>query len=296
MTDGRTLKITGEKNMKEFNSFDNYLKSLEKFEFLTAEEEKELIKKAQAGDRKASARIIQANLRFVVDQAKKMLRKGCKADIEDLISAGNMGLVKAVSKFKLEKNVRFITCAAFWIRAEMNAEAGMTHAIRLPHNCQVLLSKIRLVEANLPEGLGQSERYEYIAKKVGATKAGVKAILEATSSVSSLDALISDEDDSSFYDFCSDASAVDPLDEVVSADMNRNFKKVMNSLPEDERRVLESHYGLGTGKALSLDEIARNWGKEITREGIRQKEIKAMKRFRETENRCLFDGMFGEAV
>ncbi|WP_407400258.1 RNA polymerase sigma factor RpoD/SigA [Treponema sp.] len=282
--------------MKQFNSFDNYLKSLEKFKFLTAEEERDLIAKAQSGDRRAGDRIVQANLRFVVDQAKKMLRAGCSADIEDLISAGNIGLVKAVSKFKLEKKVRFITCAAFWIRAEMNAEAGMAHAIRLPHNCLTKLSRIRTAEAELPEGLDQASRYATIAQSVGATKTAIKAIMESSRSVASLDAMTNEDEDQNLYGCVDDRSVRDPLDEVIAKDMYSNLDKVMNSLPNDERRILEKHYGLKGSKPMSLDEIAKSWDTEITREGIRQKELKAMKRFREEANMDLFEGYFDKAV
>ncbi len=281
---------------REYNPFDNYLKSLRNCEFRTAAEEKEVIKKAQSGDKKATDRIICANLRFVVDQAKKMKAAGCKADIEDLVSAGNIGLAKAVSKFKAEKGVRFITCAAFWIRAEMNEEAGKVHSIHIPHNCQIQLPKILAAAEKLPKGMKQSEKYEIIAQQLNVTKNGVKAILEATSSVSSLDAVVDADDDANLYSFITDNTACDPLDEIINKEMHENLSVVLDRLPEDERMVIENHYGLNGHKKMSFEEIAGKWGKNITREGIRQKELRAISKFREADNRKLFEGMFNLAV
>ena len=99
--------------MKEYNPFANYLKSLEKFEFLDASTERQLIEKAQGGNMKARGRLVSANLRFVVNQAKKMAGKG--ADIEDLVCAGNMGLVKAVDRVDLTKGGGFTACGGCWI-------------------------------------------------------------------------------------------------------------------------------------------------------------------------------------
>ena len=281
---------------RDYNPFDNYLMSLRGCEFLTAEEEKELVKKAQAGDKRATNKVVRANLRFVVDQAKRMRLAGCKADIEDLIGAGNIGLTKAVAKYDAERGARFITCAALWIRAEMNEEAGKVHAIHLPHNCQIKLPKILAAESNLPKNMEQSEKCEIIAKQVGATKNTVKAILDAAASIYSLDSVESDDEDASLYTFISDQTTRDPLDEIIEKEMKENFNKVLNRLPKDESMVLERHHGLDGQKDMSLDEIAGAWGKNITREGIRQKELRAINRFRESDNRNLFEGVFDMAV
>lgn len=282
--------------MKEFNAFGNYLKSLEKFKFLTAEQEKELIKKAQNGNKKARDVLVQSNLRFVVDQAKKMIKAGCSANIEDLISAGNIGLIKAVSKFKLEKDVRFITCASFWIRAEMNIEIGLEHAIRLPHNCRIQLNKIYFLLENVPKGLNQLERYEYIAKEICSTKKTVQAIVESSKNIASLDSIEAEDDKINFYTFVGDSSNVDPIDEVIKKEFHFNFRKTMKNLSKDEREVIEKHYGLNGCSAMSLEEIANSWKKKITREAIRQKEHKAIKRFHEAENARFFEGFFNKAV
>ena len=296
MSDTDYAKSKGGVCMKDFNSFENYLNELGKFQFLTAEEERELLIKAQSGNKKAMEKIVHANLRFVVDQAKKMLRTGCNVDIEDLIAAGNIGLVKAVSKFKMEKEVRFITCASYWILAEMREEIGKNHAIRLPHNCQVMLSKIRAAEEELPEGISREEGYEYIACKTGTTKKTVRAILESTGIMISLDSLVTADGDGSLYDFVEDPYTADPLDAVIANDLSENFRKVYKSLPADEQKVLECHFGLKTGEPMSLDEIARNWTSKITREGIRQKELKALRRFSKAENISYFEDYFGKAV
>lgn len=287
---------SGGEGMKEFNSFGNYLKSLEKYEFLTAEEERKLIKKAQAGNSVARDKVICANLRFVVDQAKKMARKCGNADIEDLINAGNLGLVKAISKFDLSRNVRFITCAIFWIRAEMSDEIGASNPIRLPHNCMVKLPGIKALEKELPSGISENEKYDILAQRLGMTKKGVMAILASSRGISSLDAIESEEDDFNLYSSVSDNRYQDPADSLVKADAVDRLNEMVRTLPEDERKVIESHYGLRTGKGMSLEEIARTWDRDITREGIRQKELRAMRRFREEENMRYFDGMLDIAV
>ena len=282
--------------MNEYNPFDNYLKSLKNCKFLTAEEERNLIKKAQAGDKKASDRVVEANLRFVVNRAKKMKEKGCRADIEELVAAGNIGLTIAVSKFDLKKGTRFITFAAFWIKAEMNAEAGKVNSIHLPHNCQVKLPKVLAAEESLPKNMDYSAKCQAIARRVGATKKTIEAILEATASISSLDSVVADDEDANLYSFIGDNSACDPLDEIIENEMNEKLNKVLRKLPDDERMVIENHYGLNGHRKMSFEEIAGKWGKNITREGIRQKELKAIKKFRESENSMLFDGMLDIAV
>lgn len=282
--------------MNEYNPFDNYLKSLKNCKFLSAEEERDLIKKAQAGDKKARDKVVEANLRFVVNRAKKMKEKGCRADIEELVAAGNVGLTIAVSKFDLKKGTRFITCAAFWIMAEMNAEAGKVNSIHLPHNCQVKLPKVLAAEESLPKDMNYSEKCKVIADRVGATKKTVEAILEATASISSLDSVVADDEDTNLYSFIGDNTARDPLDEIIEKEMGENLNKVLRKLPVDERMVLENHYGLNGHRKMSFEEIARMWGKNITREGIRQKELKAIKRFCESDNSMLFDGIFDIAV
>lgn len=282
--------------MKEFNSFENYLKSLNKFQFLTAEEERELLKDAQNGNQKAADKLVSSNLRFVVNQAKIMHRK-TGADIEDLISAGNMGLVKAVSRFDLSKKVRFITFAYHWIFSEMMAETSALRQIRLPHNCETALNKIRAIEEKLPASMSRKEKVNYIASQLGMKPSSVSAIINSSMPSLSLDfSEDQNEDDFTLYSRLSDDSVVNPEEEIERMEVLDNFNRMMDKLPEEERDVIAKHYGLYGFKPMSLDEIARSWDKEITREGIRQKEVKAMKRFREAENRRYFEEYIRQAV
>lgn len=260
--------------MKEFNSFENYLKSLGKCEFLTAEEELSCLKKAKNGDRLAFDRITKANLRFVVTQAKKYAGYG--VDIEDLVSAGNLGLVKAVEKFDSSRKVRFITCAIYWIRAEMIEELERSRAISIPHNYETLEREIRKMELELPAKMSTAERTAVIASHFGVKKSTVQSLMNARSPYS-LDECMSDDDEGWNLYSQVESSCRDPYEEFVVRDAKEKIRKIIFDMPPEERRVFVKHYGLFGAEKESLQTIADNWGSKITREGIRQKELKARK-------------------
>ena len=280
--------------MKEYNPFANYLKSLEKFEFLDASTERQLIMKAQGGNLKARDRLVSSNLRFVVNQAKKLAGKG--ADIEDLVCAGNMGLVKAVDRFDLSKDVRFITFAAYWIYAEMKAELSSSRMIHIPHNSELLFSKVVRMEKELDSSMGTDEKCGIIARTLGTNEALVKSLLASSRSFLSLDAQIDGTEEFSLYECIEDDRTKNPSDEAIENDVMEKFSRIVDSLPPDEREVLVKHYGLFGNEKKSLDEISSGWKCRITREGIRNKEKKAFRRFRDGGSLKYFEGLYEEAV
>ena len=280
--------------MKEYNPFANYLKSLEKFEFLDASTERQLIEKAQGGNMKARGRLVSANLRFVVNQAKKMAGKG--ADIEDLVCAGNMGLVKAVDRFDLSKDVRFITFAAYWIHAEMKAELSSSRMIHIPHNSELLFSKVVRMEKELDSSMGTDEKCRIIAGRLGTNENLVKSLFESSRAFLSLDARIDGTEEFCLYECIEDDRTRNPSDVVIENDVMEKFSSVIESLPPDEREVLVKHYGLFGNEKKSLDEISSEWKCRISREGIRIKEKKAFRKFTDGANLKYFEGLYGEAV
>lgn len=259
--------------MKEFNSFENYLKSLAGCEFLTAEEESSCLEKAKKGDRRALDRIVKANLRFVVKFAKKYAGYG--VDLEDLVGAGNMGLVKAVEKYNCAKKVRFITYAMFWIRAEIMYELNMARAIRIPYNHESLVREIRRIQSELPAKMTTEEATAEIASRLGVKKSTVNDIMNALAPCSLDQCRSYDDEGWNLYSQLENSSSPDPYDEFVVADVKEKIRKIIFDMPRDERNVLIRRFGLYGEEKESLQDIASSWDSPITREGIRQKEMKA---------------------
>ncbi|MBQ0040158.1 MAG: sigma-70 family RNA polymerase sigma factor [Treponema sp.] len=279
--------------MNEFNPFENYLRSLDRYAFIAADEEREMIIRAQSGSKKDSDRLVQSNLRFVIDQAKKMKRYN--VDFEDLVSAGNLGLVKAVQRFDLSRKVRFITYAAFWVYAEMMEEIYGSSMIRLPHNCNVAMAKIKSIDSKLPKGMGDEERCAYIAQRLKMKESSIKALLYCARDVASLDAQIAEDDECNLYGVIGD-SVYDPVEEMERKDVIDHVSRFMGCLSDEERKVIEKHYGFNGVIPMTYSEIARSWKGGISREGIRQKELKAMKRMQEKMHAECFETYLDVAV
>ena len=260
------------KHSNENTSLSLYLKEIEKVPLLDRDEEYKLAVMAKKGDSYARNRLVEANLRFVVSIAKQYQNRGLP--LSDLISEGNIGLLTAMDKFEPEKGYHFISYAVWWIRQSILKAIGeKSRMIRLPMNRTADLVQILQAKTNLEENGYNDASIENIAAECGMTKEQVLEVMQMSREVSSLDAPVGAEDDSSFGDFIE--SDLQKPDEVVMDEaLKESVKKILDTLPERERGIIALRFGLEGKKPMSLKEVGELYN--LTKERIRQIEKKVL--------------------
>ena len=265
--------------VKVNDSVKQYLKEIGRVPLLKPKEETELAKRIAAGDKRAKDQLINANLRLVVSIAKHYIGRGMQ--FLDLISEGNLGLIKAVEKFDYKKGFKFSTYATWWIRqAITRAIADQARTIRIPVHMVETINKITRVQRQLVQELGREPTAEEISKKMDGTLSPdrIREITTLALEPVSLESPIGEEDDSHLGDFVEDKESVSPT-EYTRKSMNRDaLFSVMNDLTDREERVLRLRYGLDDNRPRTLEEVGKEFG--VTRERIRQIEAKAIRKLR----------------
>ena len=254
-----------------------YLKDIQAIPLMSREEETALAAKAKAGDKAAKDKIVNANLRFVVNVAKNY--QGGGLDLSDLISEGNIGLLTAIDKFDSTKGYRFISYAVGWIRQSiLKAICEKSRAIRLPLNRANDL--VQIVHARKLVGTDKTENQEIteIAEMLHMDETYVREMLNINREMVSLDAQVFGEDGISMSvgDFIEDDRYVGPDEAMMDKEMRREIDESLNALRPDEARVLRMRFGLGGGDPMSLKEIGDKC--HLTKERIRQIEKRAIVR------------------
>ena len=265
--------------VKVNDSVKQYLKEIGRVPLLKPKEETELAKRIAAGDKRAKDQLINANLRLVVSIAKHYIGRGMQ--FLDLISEGNLGLIKAVEKFDYKKGFKFSTYATWWIRqAITRAIADQARTIRIPVHMVETINKITRVQRQLVQELGREPTAEEISKKMDGslTPDRIREIISLALEPVSLESPIGEEDDSHLGDFVEDKESVSPT-EFTRKSLNRDaLFSVMNDLTDREERVLRLRYGLDDNRPRTLEEVGKEFG--VTRERIRQIEAKAIRKLR----------------
>jgi RNA polymerase primary sigma factor len=250
-----------------------FLNEAGRYKLLTAEEEVELAKRIERGDKEAKDLMINSNLRLVVSIAKRY--QGHGLSLLDLIQEGIIGLIRAVEKFDYRKGFKFSTYATWWIRqAVQRGVANKSRTIRIPVHIVEREQKIARAERELVAKLGRQPTDKELAK---AARLPLKQVLEvkaAARAVTSLDKPIGDDDSGSFGDLFA-AEQVHTDEEVEISLRQETLRKALDELPDRERTVLELRYGLvGDREPMSLEAIGRSLG--LTRERVRQIEANAL--------------------
>ena len=254
-----------------------YLKEIGKVPLLTAEEEKELAMKMEAGDMDAKKRLAEANLRLVVSIAKRYVGRGML--FLDLIQEGNLGLIKAVEKFDYRKGYKFSTYATWWIRqAITRAIADQARTIRIPVHMVETINKLIRVQRQLLQELGREPYPEEIAKKMNLPVERVREIQKISQEPVSLETPIGEEEDSHLGDFIQDDNVPVPAEAAAFTLLKEQLVEVLGTLTEREQKVLCLRFGLDDGRARTLEEVGKEF--DVTRERIRQIEAKALRKLR----------------
>lgn len=246
-------------------------------ELLTSEEEKELAKRIDAGDKEAEQELIEANLRLVVSIAKKYVGQGL--DFLDLIQEGNLGLMKAIQKFDHERGFRFSTYATWWIKQRINrALADKSRTIRVPAHIWESINKYVKIFNRLAGDLNREPTLEELAAEMGVEEDKVKKIQKLIQDPISLDTPVGEDNDCYLGEVIEDPNIASP-DELADKDMlKQELEGVLDTLDEREKRILQLRFGLLDGRPRTLREIGQDY--DLSRERIRQIEKKALQRLR----------------
>lgn len=244
-----------------------YLREISQVPLLTPKEEIKLAAQIKRGSKKAREKMITANLRLVVKIAHDFSNYGLP--LLDLVSEGNIGLMKAVERFDPMKGGKLSTYASWWIKQSIKrALANQSKTIRLPVHLVDKIGKIRRVSAQMTEELGREPSNDELAEELGLSEAKVAHLKNVAVRPASLDAKISADDDTSFGDLVSDERAEDPFAALRDKDLREEVGDLLDVLDPRERKIISFRFGLGGGKERTLEEVGHKFG--VTRERIRQ--------------------------
>lgn len=254
-----------------------YLREIGEVPLLRAEQEVELAARIKRGDEAARSLMIRANLRLVVKIAQDYARYGLP--LLDLISEGNIGLMKAVERFDPQKGGKLSTYAAWWIKqAIKRALANQSKTIRLPAHLVDKISKMRRAERKLAERLSREPLPEEIAQELGVDSATIHHWISASIKPASLDAPIGDEEGGSFSDIIGDEKARSPFEEMRDRQLLEEVESLMDRLDPREREILKYRFGLQGVQEETLEDVGVRF--HITRERVRQLQNSALLQLR----------------
>lgn len=287
----RQLRISNSITNRESESLEKYLQEISRLEMITPDEEVELSNRIKKGDRNALNRLTKANLRFVVSVAKQYQGQGLS--LPDLINEGNLGLIKAASKFDNTKGFKFISFAVWWIRQNiLQAIAENSRLIRLPINKVSLNQRIYRAQSLLEQQLERMPTTEEIADVVEMAPEEIADSINHSQRTVSLDNPLSSEEDSLMIDVI-----INPNAEATDArlyyqdSLRREIARCFGILSVRQKEVLCYYFGIGVDYPMSLDDIASKYN--ITTERVRQIKDKAIDKLRAMQNFNALRGFLG---
>ena len=257
----------------------SYLKDIKSIPLLTAKQEIELATKIRKGDMKAKRQMTLSNLRLVINIAKRYYHLG--VPLLDLIEEGNLGLMKAVTKYNPNKGYRFSTYGAWWIRQYITrAIANQGKTVRIPVYMTELLSKFKRVTEHLSQKLGRKPTAHELAKQMRLPIERIERLQElvTSSQTTSLETPVGDEGETEMIDLLQDETIPSPQEDISRFLQHERIDALLRKLNERERRILILRYGLDDSISRTLGETAKHFG--ITRERVRQIEVVAIRKLR----------------
>ena len=273
----RQLKITKQITNRESQSLEKYFQEISKVEMITAEEEVELARRIREGDQMALEKLCKANLRFVVSVAKQY--QNSSMTLGDLINEGNLGLIKAASRFDEKRGFKFISYAVWWIRQSiMQALAEQSRIVRLPLNRVSSLNRISKTFSDLEQKYQRDPSAEELADVLELSADEVSDNMKFANKKVSVDAPFATGDGNSLLDVLEDDQIESTDSELMIDSLRREVQRALTTLTTREAEVIANYYGLGDDPSMTLEEIGERYG--LTRERVRQIKEKATKKLR----------------
>jgi RNA polymerase primary sigma factor len=270
-----------EKDTEVKDSINQYLDEISKIPLLTKEEEIELAKRIQKGDKEASKKLVKHNLRFVVSVAQRYKNFG--VPLSDLINEGNIGLIKAASKFDPDKNIKFISYAVWWIKqAILKTLSEQTSPIKIPIKARAKSNKLNYIKEAYFREFGETMDNEEASKASGFSEKEINDIEAGRLKFNSLDKAISEDGDNSLLDVLEDEN-VSVEDKYVYESSVNTLKKLLKQLPQRQQDIIKMRFGLDLDRRYTLDEIGERY--HISKERVRQIEKEALNKLKKMFDR-----------
>lgn len=277
VTPKKKRKVENEETSSGDDAIKLYLKEIQKTKLLTAEEERALARRIASGDMAARDHMIESNLRLVVKIAKRYMNRGLP--FLDLIEEGNMGLIKAVERFKLSKECRFSTYATWWIRQSIErALVNQSRTIRLPVHVSDDINKFIKISRELVHRFNREPQVDEISEAMGVEPAYIRRLMVLVKKTYSIEHPMGENRDYSLIDTIEDTNADDPSVFLEDLDKFAHIREWLDSLADNEREILVLRFGLEDREPQTLDTIGQKFG--VTRERIRQIEAKSLDKLR----------------
>jgi len=287
--------LRGRRHVETGELLDRYLSTMGAIPLLRGEEEVEVARRIADGGpdaELAKAALIRANLRLVVSIAKQYAYRGMP--LSDLIQEGNLGLMRAVEKFDHTRGFKFSTYASWWIRqAIVRAIESQIRTIRIPIYKLEIVNRVKQTRKQMYQSLGREPTSEEIATILEMEVDKVDEAISLVKEPMSLDAEVGEDGDSTIMDFIEDTRAAAPSDAIETEALSDQVVHVLSTLTPREEKVIRMRYGIGEPTTYSLEEIGTRFA--LTRERIRQIEIKALRKLRHATRRQHLDA-FADAV
>jgi len=286
----RQLKIFKQITNRETESLDKYLQEIGKIDLITADEEVRLAQRIKEGDQAALDKMVKANLRFVVSVAKQYQNQGLS--LGDLINEGNVGLVKAATRFDETRGFKFISYAVWWIRqCIMQAIAEQSRVVRLPLNRVGTLNKLNRAFSALEQKFQRDPSPEEIAEVMEISPEEISETVQMGNRQVSINAPFRMGEDGDLLDVLENATEESPDTTLIHSSMRKDVHRSISSLTQREADVIFRYFGLNGHRAMSLEEIGEQLN--ITRERVRQIKEKSLRRLRQTSRSSILKHYLG---
>lgn len=278
----RQLKITYRITERNNDSLDRYLNELSRLPLISNEEEAILAEKIKNGDDSALKKLVEANLRFVVSVAKQFQNQGLS--LPDLINEGNLGLIKAASKFDPSRGFKFISYGVWWIRQSiMQAILNKSKLVRIPVNKTGSISQISTAINNFEQEHHRVPSFDELEEIINVKSSVIKDMLHRRSNHLSFDAPITGADQGfTLYDSTADEKSKKPDDKLESESLTTELTKLIEQLPPREAEIIKCYFGLNGYSRMNLQEIGDRF--KLTRERVRQIKDRSIRRLRKSGN------------